>query len=129
MFDNLTEDNILLYATKAYDKPNCVMSEFLEDIKRFNYLKKLFMRYRKYSELRERLILNHLMVLYNVFGPEVVSRLLFYKVDERDYSALKTFLLFLNIMPDRIKGINGVDIISSDIPVDMKIAQTLREIN
>ena len=85
MFDNLTEENILLYATKAYDKPNCVMSEFLEDMKRFNYLNKLFMRYRKYDELRERLILNHLMVLYNVFGPEVVSRLLFYKVEKEDY--------------------------------------------
>ena len=127
MFDNLTEENILLYATKAYDKPNCVMSEFLEDMKRFNYLNKLFMRYRKYDELRERLILNHLMVLYNVFGPEAVSRLLFYKVEKEDYSALKTFLLFLNIMPDRIKGINGVDIISSYIPVDMKIASILRE--
>ena len=127
MFENLTEDNILLYATKAYDKPNCVMSEFLEDMKRFNYLNKLFMRYRKYDELRERLIMNHLMVLYNVFGPEAVSRLLFYKVEKEDYSALKTFLLFLNIMPDRIKGINGVDIISSYIPVDMKIASILRE--
>ena len=127
MFENLTEDNILLYATKAYDKPNCVMSEFLEDMKRFNYLNKLFMRYRKYDELRERLIMNHLMVLYNVFGPEAVSRLLFYKVEKEDYSALKTFLLFLNIMPNRIKGINGVDIISSYIPVDMKIASILRE--
>ena len=126
MFDNLTEENILLYATKAYDKPNCVMSEFLEDMKRFNYLNKLFMRYRKYDELRERLILNHLMVLYNVFGPEAVSRLLFYKVEKEDYSPLKTFLLFLNIMPDKIKGINGVDIISSYIPVDMKIANKLR---
>ena len=126
MFDNLTEDNILLYATKAYDKPNCVMSEFLEDMKRFNYLNKLFMRYRKYDELRERLILNHLMVLYNVFGPEAVSRLLFYKVEKEDYSPLKTFLLFLNIMPEKVKGINGSDIISSYIPVDMKIANKLR---
>ena len=126
MFDNLTEENILLYATKAYDKPNCVMSEFLEDMKRFNYLNKLFMRYRKYDELRERLILNHLMVLYNVFGPEAVSRLLFYKVEKEDYSPLKTFLLFLNIMPEKVKGINGVDIISSYIPVDMKIANKLR---
>jgi len=126
MFDNLTEENILLYATKAYDKPNCVMSEFLEDMKRFNYLNKLFMRYRKYDELRERLILNHLMVLYNVFGPEAVSRLLFYKVESSDYSALKTFLLFLNIMPEKVKGINGSDIISSYIPVDMKIANKLR---
>jgi len=126
MFDNLTEENILLYATKAYDKPNCVMSEFLEDMKRFNYLNKLFMRYRKYDELRERLILNHLMVLYNVFGPEAVSRLLFYKVEKEDYSPLKTFLLFLNIMPEKVKGINGSDIISSYIPVDMKIANKLR---
>ena len=126
MFENLTEDNILLYATKAYDKPNCVMSEFLEDMKRFNYLNKLFMRYRKYDELRERLILNHLMVLYNVFGPEAVSRLLFYKVEKEDYSPLKTFLLFLNIMPEKVKGINGSDIISSYIPVDMKIANKLR---
>ena len=126
MFDNLTEENILLYATKAYDKPNCVMSEFLEDMKRFNYLNKLFMRYRKYDELRERLILNHLMVLYNVFGPEAVSRLLFYKVEKEDYSSLKTFLLFLNIMPEKVKGINGSDIISSYIPVDMKIANKLR---
>ena len=126
MFDNLTEENILLYATKAYDKPNCVMSEFLEDMKRFNYLNKLFMRYRKYDELRERLILNHLMVLYNVFGPEAVSRLLFYKVEKEDYSPLKTFLLFLNIMPEKVKGINGFDIISSYIPVDMKIANKLR---
>ena len=126
MFENLTEDNILLYATKAYDKPNCVMSEFLEDMKRFNYLNKLFMRYRKYDELRERLIMNHLMVLYNVFGPEAVSRLLFYKVEKEDYSPLKTFLLFLNIMPEKVKGINGSDIISSYIPVDMKIANKLR---
>jgi hypothetical protein len=126
MFDNLTEENILLYATKAYDKPNCVMSEFLEDMKRFNYLNKLFIRYRKYDELRERLILNHLMVLYNVFGPEAVSRLLFYKVEKEDYSPLKTFLLFLNIMPEKVKGINGSDIISSYIPVDMKIANKLR---
>ena len=122
----MTEYNILLYATKAYDKPNCVMSEFLEDMKRFNYLNKLFMRYRKYDELRERLIMNHLMVLYNVFGPEAVSRLLFYKVEKEDYSPLKTFLLFLNIMPEKVKGINGSDIISSYIPVDMKIANKLR---
>ena len=61
-FDNLTEDNVMLYAIKAYDKPNCIMSEFSEDMKRFNYLKRLFRRYRKHNEMRERLVLNHLSV-------------------------------------------------------------------
>ena len=128
VFDDLNNDNVLLYAAKAYDKPNCIMSEFKEDMKRFNYLKRLLKRYRKIGELREQLVLNHLVVLYNVFGPEVVSRLLFFKVPKDDYSALKTYMIFLNIMPDRIRGIKGYDIISSDIPVDMAIAESLRQI-
>jgi hypothetical protein len=79
-FDNLTSENVLLYATKAYDRPNCILSEFKEDMKRFNYLKRLFYRYRKDNEVRERLILNHLVVLSNVFGVEVTTRLLFFKM-------------------------------------------------
>ena len=125
-FDNLTNDNILLYAAKAYDKPNCIMSEFTEDMKRFNYLKRLFKRYRKVGELREQLVLNHLVVIYNVFGPEVATRLLFFKMAKEDYSALKTYLLFLSCMPERVKGIKGHDIISSEILVDMIIADILR---
>jgi hypothetical protein len=126
MFDDLTADNILLYAIKAYNKPNCVMSEFAEDMKRFNYLKRLFKRYRKIGEIKEQLILNHIVVLYNVFGPEVATRLLFFKVPKDDYITMKTYLLFLSCMPDRIKGIKGQDIISSEISVDMKIAEILR---
>ena len=125
-FDDLTNDNILLYAAKAYDKPNCIMSEFKEDMKRFNYLKRLFKRYRKVGELREQLVLNHLVVICNVFGPEVATRILFFKMSKDDYSALKTYLLFLSCMPERVKGIKGHDIISSEIPVDMKIADILR---
>lgn len=117
-----------MYAIKAYDKPNCIMSEFHDDMKRFNYLKRLFQRYRKYDELREQLVLNHLVVIYNVFGPEVATRLLFFKMSKDDYSALKTYLLFLNYMPERIRGIKGQDIHSSDISVDMKIAESLRKI-
>jgi hypothetical protein len=104
------------------------MSEFKDDMKRFNYLKRLFKRYRKLDELRERLVLNHLVVLCNVFGPEVATRLLFYKMAKDDYPALKTYLMFLSVMPDRVRGIKGQDIISSDIPVDMKIADMLRDI-
>ena len=127
LFDNLTSENILMYAMKIYDKPNCIMSEFTEDMKRFNYLKRLFKRYRKLNELREQLVLNHLVVIYNVFGPEVASRLLFFKMAKEDYSALKTYMLFLNIMPEKVKGIKGQDLNSSDIPVDMKIAESLRK--
>jgi hypothetical protein len=125
-FDDLTNDNILLYAAKAYDKPNCIMSEFKEDMKRFNYLKRLFKRYRKVGELREQLVLNHLVVICNVFSPEVATRILFFKMSKDDFPALKTYLLFLSCMPERVKGIKGHDIISSDIPVDMAIAEILR---
>ena len=127
-FDDLTNDNIMMYAVKAYDKPNCIMSEFKEDMKRFNYLKRLFKRYRKLGELREQLVINHLVVLNNVFGPEVSTRLLFFKMSKDDYSALKTYLLFLSCMPDRVRGIKGHDIISSEIPVDMIIADALRNL-
>jgi adenylate kinase family enzyme len=127
-FDNLTSDNMMMYAIKAYDKPNCILSEFSEDMKRFNYLKRLFRRYRKHNEMRERLVLNHLVVLNNVFGAEVLTRLLFFDMSESDYPQLKTYLLFLSCMPDVVRGINGKDIISSDIEVDLEIANVLRTI-
>ena len=127
-FDDLNNDNVLMFAVKAYDSPNCVMSEYKDDMKRFNYLKRLFKRYRKVNELRERLVLNHIVVLCNVFGPEAATRLLFYKMAKDDFPALKTYLLFLSVMPERIKGIKGVDIISSEIPIDFKVAEVLRDI-
>ena len=128
MFENLNNDNVMIYALKAYEKPNCIMSEFKEDMKRFNYLKRLFRRYRKVNELREQLVLNHLVVLNNVFGPEATTRLLFFQMAKEDYSALKTYLLFLSCMPEKVRGIKGQDILSSEIPVDMTIAQALRQI-
>jgi len=128
MFDELNEDNIMIYAMKCYDKPNCVMSEFESDIKRTKYLKRLFRRYKVTKSLKERLILNHIILLNNVFGPEPTSRILFYRIDERDYDILKTFLLYLNILPKIIYGINGKNIRTDDIPVDMNIAQILRTI-
>lgn len=124
----MTNDNVVMYAVKAYDRPNCIMSEFKEDMKRFNYLKRLFRRYRKVDELREQLVINHLVVLCNVFTPEIATRLLFFKMSKDDYSALKTYLLFLSCMPERVRGIKGQDIISSEIPVDLRIAEALRRI-
>jgi hypothetical protein len=127
-FDDLNNDNFLIYAMKCYDRPNTIMSEFKEDMKRFNYLKRLFHKYRKNNELREQLVINHLVVLYNVFGPEASSRMLFFKMSKEDYPALKTYLLFLNIMPNVVKSIKGQDIKSSDIEVDLRIADVLRNI-
>lgn len=126
-FDDLNNDNFLIYAMKAYDKPSCLMSEFKEDMKRFNYLKRLFHKYRKNEELRVQLVLNHLIVIYNVFSVEPATRMLFYKISKDDYSSLKTYLLFLNYMPNIVKGIKGIDVRSSDIQVDMRIADELRK--
>jgi hypothetical protein len=128
MFDDLNEDNFTLYAMKCYASPNCVMSEFEGDIKRTKYLKRLFRRYKISKILKERLILNHIILLNNVFGPEVTTRILFYRTDVRDYDILKTFLLYLNILPEMVYGINGKNIHTTDIPVDMNIAEILRQI-
>jgi hypothetical protein len=128
MFDDLTEDNFLLYAIKAFDSPSCVLSEFEEEMNRIQYIKRLFTKYYNGSELKDRLIINHLMVLYNVFGVEAATRILFYKLEEKDYSVLKTFLVFLNFMPGRVKGIRGKDIIASDISLDVGTVRCLRKI-
>jgi len=120
MIDNLNDDNFLLYAMKCYDSPNAIMSEFEEDLKRIKYVKRLIKRYRATGELKERLILNHLIILSNVFGTRNSVRMLFYKVDKEDYDILKTFLLFLNYMPDIVSGIKGKNIHRSDISVDVE---------
>lgn len=125
---DLNEDNFLLYAMKSYDKPNAILSEFEEDLHRVKYIKRLFKRYRTTGELKERLILNHIIILTNVFGIIPSVRILFYKLDEKDYTILKTFLLFLNFMPDIVSGINGKDYSSKDITVDLFVGRTLRSI-
>jgi hypothetical protein len=128
MFDDLNEENFLIYAMKCYTTPNCIVSEFEGDIKRTKYLKRLFRRYKVTKSLKERLILNHIILLNNVFGPEATSRILFYRIDERDYDILKTFLCYLKIMPEIIYGINGKNISSYDIPMDPNVAEILLNI-
>jgi len=128
MIDDLNDDNFLIYAMKCYDAPHCIMSEFESDIKRTKYLKRLFRRYKVTKSLKERLILNHIILLNNVFGPESTARILFYKIDERDYDILKTFLSYLNIMPDMIYGVNGKNISIADIPIDTNVAEILKQI-
>ena len=128
MFEDLNEDNFMMYAMKSYNSPHCIMSEFEGDIKRTKYLKRLFRRYKVTKSLKERLILNHIILLNNVFGNEATSRILFYKIDERDYDILKTFLSYLNIMPDAIYGIRGKNIHTSEIPIDTDVAKVLLRI-
>lgn len=127
-FVNLTDSNILLYAAKCYDKPNCIDSEFDEDYKRIRYVKRLLHRYRVSGVLKERLILNHMIVAQNVFGIEASTRMLFCKIDLKDYSALKTFLSYTSAMPNIVYGINGSDIIAKDIPLDANIIEILEKI-
>ena len=128
MLDDLNDDNFTIYAMKCYSSPNCIMSEFESDIKRTKYLKRLFRRYKVTKSLKERLILNHLILLNNVFGPEPTSRILFYRIDERDYDILKTFLVYLNIMPEVVPSIRGKTIQSEDILVDPDILEILLRI-
>jgi hypothetical protein len=127
MIDDLNDETFMIYAIKAYDKPNCVMSEFYEDLKRIKYVKRLFIKYHKDKEIKERLVINHLIVLYNVFGATAATRMLFYKIDQKYYSILKTFLIFLNYMPQVITKVKGKQIRTTEIPVDLKLAEILRK--
>jgi hypothetical protein len=104
------------------------MSEFEGDLKRTKYLKRLFRRYKVTKIIKERLILNHIILLNNVFGLEATARILFFRTDEKDYDVLKTFLLYLNILPENVNGVRGKNIKTDVIPVDMRVAEILRKI-
>jgi hypothetical protein len=116
----LNDDNFLIFAIQHYDSPGCIgMADIEEDLQRFKYLKRLFRKYHTTKVLSERLILNHIIVLYNVFGEEATIMLL-YKINKNYWNYLKTFLLYLNRMsPDDLP----------EISVDLNIANTLRKIN
>ena len=121
----LNEDNFLLYAMHHYDNPQCHnIQEFEKDVKIFLYLKKLITRYRQSDELRERLILNHIIVLYNVFG-DAATNMLFYKIDKEYWDILVTFLVYLERMPETLPQY-GIKI--SDINLDEQVINALRKI-
>lgn len=126
----LNESNFLLYAAANYTNTVYDTEEFYDDLNRFKYLKRLFSRYQEKGELKERLILNHIITLYNVFNAEAVTRMLFYKTEERHYSVLKTLLLFLQYMPERVMSLEweGNHIRNDMIPIDQNLALVLRKI-
>ena len=100
-FKELTPENINMFAIKHYDNPHCVdEQEFLDDMKRFKYLKSLFRKYDTSKELKHRLIINHIIILANVFGIDAATTLLFFKIDRKHWSLLKTVLVFLHYMPE-----------------------------
>lgn len=123
--EKLNESNFLLYAMHHYDNPQChSLAEFEEDMKRFLYLKKLLSRYKNNGELRERLILNHIIVLYNIFGDDT-TRMLFYKIEQSNWDALITFLVYLNRMPEILPEFA---VVLSDVILDEIIITALRKI-
>ena len=90
-----------MFAMKHYDNPSCVdEAEFLDDLKRFRYLKRLFRKYDTSGELKMRLIINHIIILSNVFGVDATTTLLFFKIEKNHWSVLKTFLVYLHFMPE-----------------------------
>jgi len=120
LFDDLNEENFLIFAAKSYNNPACVdVDEFYDDLARFKYIKRLLRKYVSSGILQERLILNHIIILFNVFGVQAALKMILYKMDEEHLSAVKTFLLYLNLIKD-------TDLINT--PIDTYVANSLRKI-
>ena len=128
MFD-LCDDNFLIYAAKCYDRPHILQSEFEDDLRRIKYVKRLLRKYKQTGDFKERLVLNHIIILANVFGVDPTVNMLFLKVDPEDYPILKTILLFLNYLPIQLKvTFNKYYVRQEEIPVDLYIADKMRNI-
>ena len=120
IFEELNDDNWMMFASKYYKNIQCTsLEEFYDDLQRFKYLKRLFKRYLNNDDLQERLILNHIIVLNNVFGIKEANKMLFFKIEESHWPLLKTFLVYLNYLPDDEYV---------DIPLDQNIIKVLRTI-
>ena len=128
-FDDLNDDTFLMYAMREYNNMQCTdIEEFYDDLKKIKYIKRLFNSYRNNGQLKERLILNHLIIFYNVFTVQAGTRILFYKIEKDFWPILKTFLIYLDRMPDKIDSIRGEIIRTSDIQLDDGIISRLRTI-
>ena len=129
IYHDLNEKNFLLFALLHYENPQCVeVEEFNDDLRRIKYIKRLFNQYDMDGVLKERLILNHIIVFFNVFQTRAATRILFFKIEEKFWPMLKTFLFYLRFMPeDKVESINGKDILVTDIQMDQGIINKLRE--
>ena len=129
IFDDLNEKNFLLYAMKEYNNPQCTsIDEFNDDLKKIKYIKRLLNQYVSEGVLKERLLLNHIIVFYNVFPPAAATRILFFKIEEKFWPILKPFLFYLKLMPeDRVESVLGKEIRTNDIPMDQGVVDSLRK--
>ena len=101
MYEKITSDNVIMFAIKHYDNPQCEgEKEFYDDMKRFKYIKRLLRKHKDTGILKERLLLNHIIILNNLFGAEACVTLLLFKIQKEYWETLKSFLLFLNILRD-----------------------------
>ena len=124
-FSELTNGNYMMFALLHYDNPHCVdIKEYFEDVRKLKYIKRLFNRYREDGVMKERLILNHLISFYNVFENEAATRLLFFRVGKEYHSLLKTFLVYLNRMPEQVDE----NLYSDSVQLDYKVTEILRKI-
>ena len=120
IFDTLNRRNFELFAAQNYNNPECLdVEEFKEDLARFKYLKRLLRRYELTEDLQVRLILNHIIVIYNVFGIESANKMIWYKIEPEHWTYIKPFLVFLNYLPVDEKV---------EIPLDPLIVDILRKI-
>jgi hypothetical protein len=120
LFEELDENNFILFASRNYNNPQCTsIEEFYDDIQRFKYIKKLLNRYEKTKDLNERLIINHIVILYNIFGIQSANRMMFYKLEPEYWPMIKPFLVYLNL----IKENEYVD-----VTMDTYIIDTLRKL-
>lgn len=124
MKERLCPSNFVLYAMKMYSNPLCTgIDEFKEDISRIKYIKRLLLKYKKGGNLKERLIINHIIILQNVFGAEACTRILFYKLPRDLHPMLKSFLEYLQYLPYQIPEVE-----LNNINSDHRIAKMLQRI-
>lgn len=125
---DLNDETYMVFCMKYYETPYFIMSEFTSELKRPKYINMLFKKYKNSGILKERIILNHIILLSNSFGIEATTRILFFKIDESYYPMLKTFLIYLNYVEDKVAMIRGRDIYLSDYFLDNTIVQVLRNL-
>jgi len=122
LFNELNEDNFLLFAIKHYENPQAITKEdFDRDLNHFKYIKRLLKRYKNTGQLKIHLILNHFIILYNIFG-EATTPMLFFKIEKELWSSMKSFIIFLNRFPEYPKCY------IHDIQVDLYCLKELNKI-
>lgn len=128
MFDYVNDKNFMMFAIQSYDNTMCASEEeFHEDLTRIRSISRSFSRYRKTGEINERLVLNHLIVLYNVFEGEAMTKMLVFKL-QNYLEYLKPFLMLIARWPEYIEGVFEEILVGTDISMDMKLVDKLRAI-